>query len=171
MTTYKNSPTTHHEHHFKHSKFLKYPDSSDPQGGLDASQAKVLRPSLRMKQLGSGCKVFCGCVSRIPPGPPQRPMADAGKPRGSPGFLSLSLHPNLELSLKCAGPPRWHTSSNSKFLTSQLPGKSAVYRATQCAEAPRRLEAILTSDQLLLRVSQSEKYREDSCLLSGVISK
>lgn len=71
---------------------------------LDTSQAKVPRPSLQMEQLGSGYKVFCGCVSRIPPGPPQRPMADAGKPKVSPGFLSLSLHPNLELSLKCARP-------------------------------------------------------------------
>lgn len=34
---------------------------------LDASEAKVLMPSLQMEKLGSGCKVFCGLGPSIPP--------------------------------------------------------------------------------------------------------
>lgn len=159
MTTYSNSLTIFMGITFSSPSFINSLTHLIHRETLDASEAKVLMPSLQMEKLGSGCKVFCGLGPSIPPSPTQRPMGDAGKPRCSPGlgFLSPSFHPKLELSLKCAGSQHWHPSSKSKFFTSQFPGKSAVYRATKCAEAPRRLEAMLTSDQLLLRVSQSEK--------------
>lgn len=110
-----------------------------------------------MEKPGAGCRVFCALGPSTPspqPSPSQRPKADAGKALSWPG-VRLPIPPSQQGAERARYTAPTRAGWKSKFFARQFPGNSALYRATKCAEASGRLEAILTSDQLLLQVSQS----------------